>query len=147
MKSSLGNAYLFYLVITFVGIFCILFVGSAAYSKAFKIKDSIIDTIERYGGWDDTVRDEVNANLAAIGYQPRPNGTQCRDITVNAPGEASGNITDSPSNTGSNYDYCLYEIEYENQVHYKVVTFMRLDLPLLDRLSLSASGETITFQK
>lgn len=147
MKSALGNAYLFYLVIIFIGIFCILFVGSATYSKAFKIKDSIIDTIERYGDWNDEVGNAINLNLASIGYQPRPSGVTCRSITINEPREESGTKIVQPINTGSNYDYCLYEIVYDNQVHYKVVTFMRLDLPLLDRLSLSASGETITFQK
>lgn len=147
MKESLGNAFLFNIVIVFVGVFCLLLVGSAAYSKAFKIKDSIIDIIEHHKGWNNNtqrleVTGEINTDLAAIGYRTRVN--ECDNITL-------PNSTNSreigPVETKPNYDYCIYRIDDGGVgTYYKVVTFMRIDLPLLGQLGIPVSGETMTFR-
>ena len=49
MKEAIGNAALFYIIITFVVIMIMFFVGSLSYSKAFKVKNKIVEEIEKEG--------------------------------------------------------------------------------------------------
>lgn len=147
MKESLGNAFLFNIVIVFVAVFCLLLVGSAAYSKAFKIKDSIINVIEHHKGVDGatgSVIEEINGDLAVIGYRTMVN--ECKSIDIPDVNQ-EGTRTIIPIDSTPNFDYCIYEISDGNVgKYYKVVTYMRIDLPLLGNLGIPVSGETMTFR-
>ena len=48
MKEAIGNAFIFGLVITFIGIFILFFATSTSYTKAFKVKNKIIEIIEKH---------------------------------------------------------------------------------------------------
>ena len=47
MKEAIANAGIYNLVIIFVIILLAFFIGSLSYSKAFKVKNKIIEEIER----------------------------------------------------------------------------------------------------
>ena len=72
MKAALGNAFIFGLVITFIGIFILFFATSTSYTKAFKVKNKIIEIIEKHsdilnsepvkhGRLSNDVESEINA--------------------------------------------------------------------------------------
>ena len=138
MKDAVGNAYLMWFAIFFIGMFCFIFVGSAGYSKTFKVKNSIINTIdliedENSNNEAKKIIEEVDANLATIGYRVKVN--ECKDL------EGWDNITENNS-----YDYCIYKKGFGEGYRYKVVTYMRIDFPLLNRINIPIYGETKTYE-
>ena len=147
MSSATGNAYLYTIIIIFIGAFCLLLVGSAAYSKAFKIKNTIIDMItENVESNNTNVTGDVDGYLASIGYQAK--AEECPkvgDIKKKYFNDDSSTITPSPRGISSGYDYCVYKISYDSNYYYKVITYMRMEFPLVNRIKIPVSGDTRTF--
>ena len=61
MNQAISNALLFNIVIVFVIVLIGFFVGSLSYSKASKVKNRIIEEIEKYGESADDQEDIDNA--------------------------------------------------------------------------------------
>ncbi len=71
MNESMGNAMIFYGIIIFVILFIAFFIGSISYSKAYKVKNRIIEEIEKQGeylqerngdisaAYNDTVQEKI----------------------------------------------------------------------------------------
>ena len=59
MKETIANAGVFNLIIIFVTILLLFFVGSLGYSKAFKVKDKIVREIEKNQKYDESVKNDV----------------------------------------------------------------------------------------
>lgn len=143
MKDAIGNAYLFNMVIIFIGAFSLLLVGSAAYSKAFKVKDSVIDIIDQYDGDINAAVVKTDEYMAGIGYRLAP---QDCSSTIEINGQTNNSITTAPLVSDSSYDYCVYRVQFDSDCYYRVITYMRLELPVINRLmAIPVSGETKTF--
>lgn len=56
MKEAIGTSMVFNLIMIFLGIFIILYVSSIAYSKGFKVRNRLIDIIEKYDGYTEEVK-------------------------------------------------------------------------------------------
>lgn len=72
MKEAIGTSYVFTLVMTFVGILIAMFVGSIAYTKGFKVRNKIIDIIDKEQGYTlraGGAKDQIDQSLAKIGYR------------------------------------------------------------------------------
>ena len=67
MKESIGNAMLFYIIITFVVVLIMFFVGSLSYSKAYKVKNKIVEEIEKEETYNQAAIDEIESWLAGGG--------------------------------------------------------------------------------
>lgn len=160
MNEAVGNAALFNLAIVFVVILIAFFVGSLSYSKAYKVKNKIVEEIEKQGEYaEDATKayslalPEINEWLDSgnagkgIGYRKNTNpGLN----NVNNCG--SGNLV----NQTSNYEYCVYIIDTCSGktdtarcgVYYKVTTYMYFDIPIIsDIIKIPVSSETMTFTK
>lgn len=59
MKEAIGTSYVFNLIILFVSVFIILYVGALAYSKGFKVKNRIINIVETNGGYNETSKTKL----------------------------------------------------------------------------------------
>lgn len=148
MREAIGNTFIVNLLMVFIAVMSALLIGSISYSKAFKVKNRIIYTIEKYGGWDsggsNIVRTEIEASLRDIGYQlklanssfyssgnkwcPRKNGV---DPVYGYKGQV---IT---------YHYCVYEYNNEKGHYYGVTTYMHFDIPLIGNyVEFPIYGET-----
>ena len=161
MKESISNAMLFYIIITFVVILIMFFVGSLSYSKAYKVKNKIIEEIEKEG---DTAQDPYTAydraqgsieqwlaaggeNGVGIGYRPITGSATNKENCTDTKGEIV--------NKNNRYQYCVYRIDTCAQgregrcgVYYKVTTFMFFDIPVIgDLLKIPVSSETMIFTK
>lgn len=132
MRESIGLGYIVSFIATFFGIFIFFFTGSLAYSKAFKVKNKIINIIEENGSYSGT-QDTINSELAEIGYRVGASSQ------VSCPDDTEGkNLANQ-----NTYHYCVYEYSTKRGKYYKVVTYMYFDFPIIgSHLEFPVSGET-----
>ena len=151
MKEAIANAGVFNLIIIFVIILLAFFIGSLGYTKAFKVKNRIVDEIEKNEGYDAQVQETIENDLKEIGYRMNTNSSR-----TNCPQEEFNDIKANAINTkvNSNYQYCVYEFNTcgGNQekpkctVHYRVVAYMYFDVPVISSLiKIPVKGETVSF--
>lgn len=129
MRSAIGNALLTNLVIIFVSLVILLFVGILAYSKAYKVKNRIIYYIESKEAYDSSDLDELNNDLKSAGYQ----------VISKSNSKCSGNNENKTS-----YNYCVYKQELnDGKYYYKVVTYIHFEFPIIgSAINVPVSGET-----
>lgn len=135
MREATGNALLIGIVSSIIGLIMIFFVGSISYSKAYRVKNYIVNIIEEDRGWNNTNIDDY---LKDVGYPIRKGENRC-------PG--SDNKCTLLSDNNSGYDYCVYECrETETKNYFKVITFMKFDFPVVRNIiRFNVTGETKTF--
>ena len=138
MKDAVGGSLLLYLVVIFTSIVILFFAGILAYSKAYKVKNRIIEVIEKHGTYDSSVVAEINNDLNRAGY---------RSVSSNAQLNSKCGNQNLNSTT---YFYCVYEDEssLESGKSYKVVTYVHFDFPVIgDILEFPVRGQTKTLGK
>lgn len=143
MNEAIGNALLMKIAIFIIMIVMLLFVGSLAYSKAYKSKNSIVEAIENNGGYDNAVED-IEESLSAIGYLLANDNCNLY--------KAQKGWTEWTLVSDSDYDYCVYKKclgeekkgKCDNRgEYYKVVTFMDITVPVVNKyLRSGVVGET-----
>lgn len=152
MKGAIGNAFLLNIVITFMLIFFSLLIGGMAFTKAYKVKNHIVNSINEYinksnkslsqsynasRGYDAEWNGIVDPYLGKVGYHLKSaNSCPSKDnYTVIGKGD---------------YDYCLYYkknvFEFGYKERYLVLAYMKLDLPVIgDSIKIPITGETKTY--
>lgn len=146
MRESIGGTWLLGLVLVFVVLFASFIAVAINYTKAFRVKNEIINIIERDEGFiteveeGQTTEEKISDYLEAIGYNRG-------DLSVGCPEEIYGE--DAKTGDGNNYCYKLIqtsESSYNStkQGYYKVTSFVIIDLPLLfdGTFTVPVSGET-----
>jgi len=135
MKESIGNSYIFGIVIAFIGVIFAILIGSLSYSRAFKAKTRIIEIIEKNNGYDEeVVQTEIDNYLKTVGYTvtKTSNSGKCSDINGL-----------KAINTVKNYDYCIYRFNTIKGPYYHVTVFISFDIPVVSAyLRIPVSGET-----
>lgn len=167
MREAIGSTWLFQIVIVFILLFTGYMCLSINHSKAFAIKDDIIEIIERNNGIDlnkdakngnRTLR-EIAARLQTAGY--RTNGNCSRLSEGNNGGFGVWHGFDREGNASSDHaTFCIRRMnvsgniqtrtndnamveELPETVYYQVEVFYQLDLPVLNHLmSFSLKGDT-----
>lgn len=143
MREAIGNTFIFNVIITFVIIFIIIFAGSASYSKAAKVKNTIIDVLvqnsDKIKGTDrflpTSVTNKIDSELKKIGYRVNKDKNQtCR---LRKDSESATLLT--PTN---NYRYCVWRVNSERGYYFKVVSYMYFEVPLLSPLEYPIEGES-----
>lgn len=146
MKEAIGGTWLFNIVIFFLLLFAGYMCLSINYSKAFNVKDKIINEIERNGGVSftgDMNRDDalksIKEYITKVGYRTTGN-CEGYDYGCDRDGICSKVISNSE------YLYCIkeekaknnYKAALENEFvyisYYKVKVFYQLDLPVMKSL-------------
>ena len=151
MNDSLGSSLLLYIVVFIVGIVLLLLVNSLAYSKAFKVKNRIINQISETGTLDVS---KIDSDLSTIGYELN-SGTDCSKTEYytsnncyNADGISYAGCSQNSKieiiSINPTYDYCVYKTTLSDKsYYYSVVTFTHFDLPLVGGfIRNEVSGET-----
>lgn len=137
MRESIGNALIFNIIIIFIALAIALLVGSLSYSKAFKVKNRIIEIIEKYEKYDAQVRVEIEEMLSSIGYRVNKGGYQSCPYKE---GAVIMNVLNS------SYRYCIYQYDtgYKGKGrYYGVLVYMYFDIPIIDsKLEFPVYGET-----
>ena len=137
MKEAIGTSMVFNLIIIFIVVFIVILVGSLGFSKGFKVRDRIIDIIEKHEGYTDASKTEIDENLASIGYQIELN-QQCK--------VKNGK---QPLSNNSGFRYCVYQYDTNKGDYYGVMVFVHFDFPIIGSfIELPLYGETrIIFDK
>lgn len=151
MRSAIGTALLSNIIIFFLVVMLVFLVGSFSYSKAYRIKNSLLNTIERDQGF---IEDNANLILSQIGYRIVNNTTlSCPDRRGTPNGPYPKGLLVSGSKSGK-YRYCVYEHFFgtnpsgDGVYVYVVTTYMYFDIPLLGSvLEFPITGETKTIYK
>lgn len=139
MKAATGNAMLMNIIIVFLVVVLGVLVTSITYTKAFRVKNRIVEVIENYDGdfnnYEDDIRSNITTNLTNVGY--RLKGTSsCKTLSDGTTSYKEGN----------DYYYCVYKYNTGRGFYYKVVTYMYLDLPVINQiLNIPVYGETKVF--
>lgn len=145
MREAIGNSFVFNLVIIFIIIVALILVGSLSYTKAFKVKNKLINAIEETKGFNGTTVTNIEESLSKIGYRINTSNKSC-------PASKSSNCEVAKiskiDTTGfkSDYRYCVYSCKTSRGVYYRVTSFMYFDIPIInDMLEFPITGETKTF--
>ncbi|MBQ9181763.1 MAG: hypothetical protein IJ134_03930 [Bacilli bacterium] len=156
MKESIGNTLILNIVIVFVIVFIGLFVTSITYSKGYKVKNRMIEIIEKKyptcgSDIDDcnkSIMNQIELELNKIGY---------RGAYGNYSKQTCENHLKIPENVdysvkfSDKYQVCFALINTKGRdnnpyVYYAVNAYMYLDLPVIgDRLQIPVRGESKTF--
>ena len=124
MKSAVGNSMVVYIILTVLVFMISFFAVSISYSKAFRVNNAIVSSIEMN---KEFVESEVNEVLRQVGYRVEPLGSSnyCGPNTVN-------------NSSGGNYRYCVYEHTFSRAgytgKYYSVRTYLYFDVPLMGNM-------------
>ena len=164
MKEAYGGTWLFQLVIVFVLLFTGYMCLSINYTRAFDVKDKIINEIERNGGFRTTSKD--NALSAIVEYMQkvgyRATGTCDNFKDTKNPKKSVGCTRNGKCEeiaTGKQYAFCVKEVSYDSEgedgklygkhvvesnngvegeflylSYYRIRVFYKLDLPIIGRM-------------
>ena len=155
MKESINNALILNIVIIFLFVMAILFAGSTAYTKAFKVKNKIINILERNESslvgktqFPSEITSEIDQALSDIGYRIEKNVDQKCKNSMNKRFKNSRYDT-TPIITGTNYNFCVTRFHDDSDVmqgeYYAVITYMYFEIPVLGKtLEFPVYGETKT---
>lgn len=142
MKEAIGNAFLTGLAIVFLSLIMLLLISSLTYSKAYKAKNKIVSTIEKYDGFTAEAAEEINQNLHSIGYRTSHSNQKCAELS-NAD-ELHGNTMTVVHDTDEgDYHYCLYEVRTSRGAYFHAITFMQFDIPIIgEYLNFKVEGDS-----
>ena len=137
MREATGQAGLMNIMLAIIGIIIVLLAGSIAYSKAFRVKNRIIDAIEKENGYNKTSKAKISDALTEIGYRTIDSS---KYNSYCAKDKFSG--FDLVTTTYPDHLYCVYK-KSEGSLYYKVVAYMYFDFPLIGNyLFIPVTGET-----
>ena len=115
MRGALGNALLLNVIVIIVAIIIVFFTSILAYSKAYKVKNRIIEVIEKYSDYNSAAENEISSSLAQMGYQ-------------------LGNCkveSNTQNNTG--YRYCIQKNTTSGgSYYYKITTYIQFYFPVIE---------------
>lgn len=142
MREAIGGTWLFTIVILFVMLFTGYLCLAVNYSRAYNVKNGIVDIIERQNGYNDIAKAEIDEYLQDVGYKTLG---KCDD-------GFTGNLNDKGYGYGESY-YCYRSINieadstYQNDsatgVYYQVQVFFRIDLPIFrDLFTFRVTGDS-----
>ena len=153
MKDAIGGSLLLNLVVIFTSIIILFFAGIMAYSKAYKVKNKIIEIIEGYdgkiksaapGGEElEELKNEValaiSKELESVGYliSQAPSAEMCKNDSSR--GTCAYNLNKD------NFKYCICEQDsaIESGKSYEVITYVHFSFPIIgDLLTFPVKGET-----
>lgn len=138
MREAIGGTWLFGLVITFIVFFASFLAVSINYSKAFNVKNNIVDLISKYEGNNCNARTKISEYLSNTGYLV---AGKCDS------GYQGYNLNGNPISNGKAY-YCIKSDSTGNNTSiekkfYSVEIFFKIDLPFVgDLTTFKIKGET-----
>lgn len=151
MREAIGSTWLIGIVITFVAIFSAFLAYSISYTKAFKVKNEIVNIIEKNEGFsksannldnvsDDTLRKDMSTEAQIFKY--------IKSIGYNYSAFENGT---KPCNSMYKGGYCLEKYcvnnGERNVTYYKVTSYITLSIPVINfNINLPIKGETQTLQ-
>ena len=135
MKQSIGTSFMLNFIIVFIVVTFAFLTAAISYMKAFKVNNAIADSIEKYEGYNHLAIDEINRKLGTLGYSNE--SPQCGSRTKDG-------TTYQALAGDDSFDYCVYYygVDDKNYQKYGIVTYLNLDLPIVNRIKVRIYSET-----
>ncbi|MDO4341294.1 MAG: hypothetical protein Q4C44_00940 [bacterium] len=144
MREAIGGTWLLTIVLVFIVLFSSFLALSINYSKAFKVKNGIVNIIEKKEGLSDDSQQEIKDYLSTVGYLVY---SKCpKNLTEQGDGTLVSGF-DPYAADATKYRYCVAKTVDDSgnikKSYYKVTVFFRVDLPILGEIfTFPISGET-----
>lgn len=125
MRESIGASFVVYAIVIFVAIFSLFFIMGLNYTKAFKMKNRIVDIIEEnecYEGGDCASSEQIATALKEAGYRMKGGKPDCNRYMKGRNGKV----------ISSENHYCVYKVTTSRGDYYGAVTFMYFEIPLFN---------------
>lgn len=125
MKESLGSTFLYNIIIVFIVIVFAILAATLTYYKAYKVNTKIINSIEKFEGYNDLSVKEINYTLTSIGYMYKDDH-KC-------PAEKNGASLAGPES--KQFRYCVYYYPKDGDdrhYSYGVMTYITIDIPIVN---------------
>ncbi len=135
MSGPIGHTFLYNLIIIFIVIVFAFLSGTLSYYKAFKVNNRIVHALEKYEGYNELSKSEIDVVLGNLGYSLE--NANCSHEYKNM------YLIDS---LGENYKYCVYIDDLNPQkgsyYTYGVLTYMNLNLPIINVIDIPVFSRT-----
>ncbi len=143
MRESIGGAFLFNLVLIFLGVYVAILAFAVVYARAFNTKNHVITLIEQYEGYNNASTEINNYMASRSGGVTNITSQYCCDLFRK---EYNVQQSDCSKSVKQIQGGCIFEFKDTTaKTHYYVVTtFMRIDIPVVSALVKywPISGET-----
>lgn len=151
MREAIGSTWIMGIVLAFVSLFSGYLAFSVNYSKAFRMKDGIIDIIEKHNGPNRNAINDINDLMNQVSYNSRG---ACNTFFTNHELTYIGVLRDQVSprvqvGSGSEYNYCIQQVNaigkngQLSSSYFKVYVFFSVKLPMVSGALFNVSGETV----
>lgn len=121
MRGSIGSVFFYNLIIIFILIVFAFIVGAMSYYKAFRVNTLIINSLEKFEGWNNYSQSEIVTNLKTIGYN--------MEARRGCPQKNGGMLIHSEEG------FCLYEFDEDRNFRtYGVISYIQIELPVISQL-------------
>lgn len=127
MKESVGYTVTLNIAIIFIVIVFAFLSAVLIYYKSNKVNNVIIDSIEKYEGFNSLAINEINTKMSSLGYNMR--SINCSATTSD--GNRECNIVNKES---SKKGYCVYECIDGDYYYYRVKSRMIINIPIVNEL-------------
>ena len=147
MKESIGYTVSLNIVITFIVIVFAFLSAALIYFKSNKVSNVITDTIEKYEGYNDVSKIEIQTKLSSLGYNRKPVdcGKYYNKLSKLLKPEydsdlKNGNCRREDSLTDGSDGYCIFlctEQDIEDgdiYYFYKVSTNLMFNVPIINNI-------------
>lgn len=124
MKESIGSTFLYNIIIIFIAIVFAILAATLTYYKAYKVNTRIINSIEKFEGYNSLAINEIGNTLTSIGYLDKSDH-KC-------PTTKNGGTL---QNENKKFRYCVYFFDNdgdERHYSYGVITYITLDIPIVN---------------
>ena len=146
MRESIGGTWLLGFVVLFIVLFSAFLAFSINYTKAFKVKNFIINTIEENDGFSKY----SGSNISAESDENLNRGGSTTEEKVYYYLKKTGYATTTIDSGKCEEDkqwheggYCVKKIATSNGAYYKVTTFINIEIPLIwQTFTIPIKGET-----
>ncbi len=150
MRESIGGAWLFGIVIVFIFLFSAFLTYSVSYTKAFNVKNEVINYIETMKGY--SVHDSTTVPLENADYQTLRQTTEGRiHYLVTQVGYDNTKMDNMDCPIQNKVDgvciikYCPVSGLKDTKTYYKVTSYIFLEIPIIGAyMTIPITGETTT---
>ena len=160
MSEGLGSTVIIAIIVVFIALVSAYMAYNVNYTKAFKMKNKVIATIEKYQGeCGAACKTEISKYAGSIGYHPKA-GNFCDNNPFKP--QTNYKSTEFISDPG----YCLYKVDvpvtnksglgtieddynHEAGYYYRVVSIINIRVPIIENVMQFnyVSGDTKEFRK
>ena len=95
------------------------------YFKSNKVSNVVVNSIEKYEGFNDYARTEIERNMSSLGYNRN---------SINCPDTINNNKCSIQHKESRQNGYCVYLCDEVDYYYYRVRTNMMINIPIINDL-------------